>query len=109
MGLVQTFPEGKQISFELGRHFLPLSQHLVQPIHAQLRAFFVGVCFNLIRRSLVRAWVEVPMNSRGYMLKRVATFHFSHRISDLSICTAQHEQFYVIDSQKMAMVFSSLI
>ena len=48
------------------------------------------------------------MNSRGYMLKRVAPFHFSHRIShrisDLPICTAQQEQFYGIDSQKRAQL-----
>ena len=44
------------------------------------------------------------MISWGYMLKRVAPFHFSHRISDLPICTAQQEQFYGIDSQKRAQL-----
>ena len=44
-------------------------------------------CFLLIRRSLVLAQVEEPMIS-GYMLKRVAPLHFSHWISDLSICNA---------------------
>ena len=42
------------------------------------------------------------------MLKRVAPFHFSHRISDLSICTAQHKQFYGIDSQKVRWFFHPL-
>ena len=59
---------------------------------------FDGPGFLLIRRSLVRAQVEEPMNSRGYMLKRVAPFHFTHRISHrmsgLPICTTQQEQWY---------------
>jgi len=51
------------------------------------------------------------MNSRGYMRKRVAPFQFSHRIShrisDLSTFTAQQEQFYGIDSQKRAQLWSA--
>ena len=48
------------------------------------------------------------MNTRGYMRKLVAPLHFSHRIShrisDLSICTAQQELVYGIDSQKRAQL-----
>jgi hypothetical protein len=44
------------------------------------------------------------MISRSYMLKRVSSFYFSYRISDLSICSAQQEQVYGINSQKRAQL-----